>query len=107
MTFARQPPYWAVIFTSERTAQDPVGYAHAADEMIALASSQPGFLGVDTARGPDGIGITVSYWESLEAIGEWRRHADHRAAQNLGRANWYRAYKVRIACVERAYGFEG
>jgi heme-degrading monooxygenase HmoA len=106
MAFTREPPYWAVIFSSDRTAEDPAGYAYTADEMVALASSQPGFLGVETARGPDGFGITVSYWESLEAIAEWRQHVDHQAAQSLGREKWYRAYKLRVARVERAYSFE-
>lgn len=106
MIFAREPPYWAVIFTSQRTAEDPEGYARTADEMVALASMQPGFLGAETARGTDGIGITVSYWESLDAIRHWRRHADHQVAQKLGRERWYRAYTLRIAHVERAYGFE-
>jgi heme-degrading monooxygenase HmoA len=106
MAFTREPPYWAVIFTSNRTAEDPVGYADTADAMVALASSQPGFLGVETARGADGFGITVSYWDSLEAIAEWRRHADHRAAQILGREKWYRAYTLRVARVERSLGFE-
>jgi heme-degrading monooxygenase HmoA len=95
-----------VIFSSERTAEDSAGYARTADEMVALASSQPGFLGVETARGPNGSGITVSYWDSLEAIAGWRRHVDHQAAQSLGREKWYRAYTLRVARVERAYGFE-
>lgn len=106
MPFTREPPYWAVIFTSERTPEDPAGYTRTADEMFALASSQKGFLGVDIARGVDGVGITVSYWESLDAIQEWRRHADHQAAQKLGREKWYRAYQLRVARVERAYAFE-
>jgi heme-degrading monooxygenase HmoA len=106
MAFTSEPPYWAVIFTSERTPEDPEGYAQTAGEMVALASKQPGFLGVETARGADGVGITVSYWESLEAIQEWRRHADHQAAQKLGRERWYLAYTLRVARVERAYGFE-
>jgi len=106
MNFTREPPYWAVIFTSERTSEDPAGYAQTADEMVALASSQLGFLGVETARGDDGIGITVSYWESLDAIREWRQHADHQAAQKVGKERWYRRYRVRVARVERAYGFE-
>jgi heme-degrading monooxygenase HmoA len=106
MAFLREPPYWAVIFTSERTLEDQVGYAQTADEMVTLASTQAGFIGVETARGTDGIGITVSYWESLDAIREWRRHADHQAAQKLGREKWYRAYTLRVARVERAYAFE-
>jgi len=106
MSFTREPPYWAVIFSSERTTEDTAGYAQTADEMLALASNQPGFLGVETARGADGIGITVSYWETLDAVRAWRQHADHQAAQKAGKDRWYRRYRVRIARVERAYGFE-
>jgi heme-degrading monooxygenase HmoA len=106
MAFAREPPYWAVIFTSERTSEDVTGYEQTAAEMVALASVQPGFLGVDAARETDGVGITVSYWESLDAIQKWRCHADHQAAQKLGREKWYRAYNLRVARVERAYDFE-
>jgi heme-degrading monooxygenase HmoA len=105
VTLPREPPYWAVIFTSQRTPDDPEGYSQMADEMFALASRQPGFLGVETAR-DSGVGITVSYWESLEAIQEWRRHAEHQGAQKLGRERWYRTFQVRVARVERAYGFE-
>jgi heme-degrading monooxygenase HmoA len=94
-----------VIFTSSRTSADGEAYEQTADEMVALASSQPGFLGVESARGADGLGITVSYWASEEAIRAWKANADHRTAQRLGRERWYRAYELRVARVERAYGF--
>jgi len=99
------PPYWAVIFTSERTAGDDAQYAQTADEMVRLASEQPGYLGVESVRDAQGVGITVSYWASEEAIRAWRSQADHRTAQRLGRERWYRAYELRVARVERAYGF--
>jgi heme-degrading monooxygenase HmoA len=99
------PPYWAVIFTSTRTDEDDAGYAQTAEEMVALASEQPGYLGVESVRGADGVGITVSYWASLEAVRGWRENADHKTVQQLGREKWYRAYELRIARVERAYGF--
>ena len=98
------PPYWAVVFTSERMEGDG-GYAQTAREMEALAATQPGYLGIESARGEAGLGITVSYWASLEAIRAWRDVADHRTAQRLGRERWYRAFKVRITRVERDYGF--
>lgn len=98
-----EPPYYAVIFTSLRTDGDN-GYAAMATEMDALARRQPGYLGIETAR--EQVGITVSYWQSLEAIVHWRRDLEHLVAQRLGREQWYRAYAVRIARVERAYGFE-
>jgi heme-degrading monooxygenase HmoA len=96
------PPYYAVIFSSQRTDGDN-GYAQTADRMVELAAAQPGFLGVESARGSDGFGITVSYWESVEAISRWRAHAEHRVAQETGKASWYEHYEIRIARVERAY----
>jgi heme-degrading monooxygenase HmoA len=96
---------YAVIFTSLRTSGDD-GYEQTAEEMVELASAQPGFLGVESARGEDGLGITVSYWRDEEAIRSWRRHADHLVAQRAGRERWYRAYRVRVCRVERDYGFE-
>ena len=95
-------PYYAVIFTSLRTDGDQ-GYAEMAEEMESLARKQPGFLEMESAR--DGLGITVSYWESLEAIADWKANMDHRQAQKNGIKTWYTWYKVRICRVEREYEF--
>jgi heme-degrading monooxygenase HmoA len=100
------PPYYAVVFTSQRTSDDPGGYGAMADEMQELASKQPGYLGIESARGPDGVGITVSYWATTEAITAWKAVAEHAAAQRLGRDRWYEAYELRVCRVERAYGFQ-
>ena len=100
----REPPYYAVIFTSRRDEQPSDGYAETADRMFALAHEQPGFLGFDTARA-DGLGITVCYWESEAAIAAWKAESEHEAAQRDGRARWYESYEMRVAKVERAYGF--
>lgn len=62
-----RPPYYAAIFTSERTEGDD-GYGVMGDKMVELAAQQPGFLGVESVRDHNGVGITVSYWESLDAI---------------------------------------
>lgn len=104
MTVAETPatPYYAAIFTSTRTAGEN-GYGEMAEAMMRLAAEQPGFLGIESAR--DEIGITVSYWESLEAIAAWKRNSAHQAAQRQGRATWYEAFKVRICRVEREYEF--
>jgi heme-degrading monooxygenase HmoA len=99
------PPYYAVIFTSRRTEGDPAGYAAMSERMVELAAQQPGFLGVESARGSDGVGITVSYWESEEAIRGWREDAEHRLAQQHGRERWYEWFRLRICRVERAWEF--
>lgn len=97
-----EPPYYAVIFTSLRTEGDH-GYGKMSDAMVASAQQQPGFLGIESAR--EALGITVSYWASLEAISAWKQHAAHLVAQKTGREDWYAAYKVRICRVERDYAF--
>ena len=98
-----EPPYYSVIFSSLRTPGEN-DYGHMADRMVELASGQPGYLGVESVRGSDGFGITVSYWTSLEAIAAWRSHAEHRIAQEKGKTLWYEHYELRVARVERAYG---
>ena len=94
--------YYAVIFTSTRTEVE-AGYAEMATKMVELAKAQPGFIGMESARSE--IGITVSYWESLEAIKNWKANMEHLGAQEKGRTTWYKNYKVRIAKVEREYEF--
>lgn len=96
-----EPPYYAVIFSSHRTPVDH-GYGAMAERMMELAARQPGFLGVESVR--EDLGITVSYWESLEAIRNWKRDAEHLEAQRLGRKQWYSTFRVRVARVEREYG---
>jgi heme-degrading monooxygenase HmoA len=101
-----RPPYYAVVFTSVRAATDAEGYEAMANRMVELAKKQPGFLGMESTRGADGLGITVSYWESENAIRRWHQQAEHREAQRLGRERWYDAFQLRVCRVDRAYGFE-
>jgi heme-degrading monooxygenase HmoA len=97
-----KPPYYAVIFTSLRTEGDN-GYGEMAERMDKLAAQQPGYLGIESVRA--GLGITVSYWDSLESIRNWKANLEHQEAQKFGRDRWYSAFRVRIAKVEREYGF--
>ena len=101
-----RPPYYAVVFTSLRTDLDGEGYAATAERMVQLASEQPGFLGVESARGSDGVGITVSFWDSLVSILRWREHAEHKLAQRDGKTKWYASYKLRVCRVEEEIQFE-
>ncbi|MFF5966759.1 antibiotic biosynthesis monooxygenase family protein [Streptomyces collinus] len=98
------PPYYAVVFTAVRTAGGN-GYAETNDRMMELAADQPGFLGVDSARGANGLGVTVSYWRDEESIAAWRNHAEHTLARARGREQWYASFALHVAKVERAYGF--
>ena len=96
-------PYYAVIFTSSQT-ENTKGYSEMADKMEKLAKQQIGFIGVDSVRNE--VGITVSYWESLEAIKSWKKQSEHLQAQLKGRNHWYSWYNVKICKVEREYEFK-
>ena len=95
-------PYYAVIFTSTHS-ENTEGYNDMANQMETLAKAQDGFLGIESAR--NSVGITVSYWESLDAIKNWKQQSDHLVAQQKGKQDWYNWYKVRICKVEREYEF--
>ncbi|WP_339865573.1 antibiotic biosynthesis monooxygenase [uncultured Algoriphagus sp.] len=97
-----KPPYYAVIFSNLRTEIEE-GYAETASEMVSLAEMQQGYLGHESVR--EGLGITISYWENLDAIRNWKQQTDHLMAQRMGREKWYLAYKTRICLVERDYDF--
>lgn len=97
------PPYYAVIFTNELSSNTQ-GYEEMADRMAELALQQKGCLGYESVR--NGLGITISYWESLDDIRNWKANAEHIVAQQQGRHIWYKYYKTRICKVERDYGYE-
>ncbi len=100
-----QPPYYAVIFTSKRK-QYTDDYDKTAERMKELSTAQPGFLGITSARNEDGEGITVCYWERLEAIKNWKENAEHQEAQMMGKKEWYESYSLRVAKVEKEYSWE-
>ena len=97
-----EPPYYAVIFTSRRS-DVAVDYERTAERMLELAAQVDGFLGVESVRGADGTGITVSYWRDEAAVSAWKNHTEHLQAQHAGKTRWYDAYAVRVARVERSY----
>lgn len=100
------PPYYAVIFTAQRTDSDEAGYGKTAELMARLAAQSPGYLGVESTRNPEtGLGITVSYWRDEASIRTWKQQLDHTAAREMGRKAWYASYALRVARVEREYDF--
>jgi heme-degrading monooxygenase HmoA len=96
------PPYYAVVFTSRRTPGDN-GYEAMAEKMFMLAQAQPGCFGAESARGEDGLGLTVAYFADEASILAWKQHAQHLVAQRLGKERWYSHYELRVAKVERVY----
>ncbi len=103
--FARtpQPPYYAVIFTTVKS-ENLEGYAEMNARMFELAQQQKGYLGIESAHGE--IGLSVTYWKTLEDIDRWKNHAEHKLAQRKGYETWYRAFATRVCLVERDNFFE-
>ncbi len=99
-------PYYAVIFTSQRNANDSDAYEKMAERMVTLAKQQNGFLGVESVRDVAGSGITISYWKSTDDIRAWKANSEHQIAQEFGRSDWYSTYHTRICLVEREYTFD-
>jgi heme-degrading monooxygenase HmoA len=99
-----RPPYYAVIFSSQRTTDDEAGYAAASQRMVELVQQQPGYLGHESTRDATGFGITVAYFDSEASIAAWRDNLEHAAARREGHRAWYEHLELRIARVERAYG---
>ena len=93
-----QPPYFAVFFSS-KLSDNTAGYDRMSQKMTELAKKQPGFLGIETARSE--LGITVSYWKSLESIEKWRANTQHQEAISKGIKQWYSDFSVRVCKVLR------
>ncbi|WP_439656537.1 antibiotic biosynthesis monooxygenase family protein [Lentzea sp. HUAS TT2] len=102
---AFEPPYYAVVFTTVRT-QEQSGYPETNARMEELVREVPGYLGMDHAQNPGGLGITVAYFRDADALTQWRTNAEHQAAQQRGRAHWYQSYTIHVAKVERSHTFK-
>ncbi len=106
MSIAQTPelPYYAAIFTTVQSNNSD-GYTEMATRMFKLAAEQPGYLGFEIA-GAGSLGIGISYWTDEASIRAWKENAEHQVAQKLGRERWYDHYQLRVAKVERDYGFD-
>ena len=95
-----------VIFVAQRTTADDAGYSAAAAAMVALANKQPGYLGMDSVRDADGLGITVSYWANDNHAKAWRDHGEHALIREAGRDRWYSDYSLHVGEVTRSYDWQ-
>jgi heme-degrading monooxygenase HmoA len=98
-----EPPYVAVIFTTERSGEDEATFQATDQRLWKLVVDQPGYLGGESTSDGES-GITVSYWRTADDARAWKEVAEHRIAQQLGQERWFRRYRVRVATVEREYG---
>ena len=96
----------AVIFVSQQSGADLPGYAVAAAEMSSLAQTQPGYCGIDSTRGTDGLGITISYWADEASAVAWRQNERHAVIRERGRGRYYSWYSLHVAAITRSYDWQ-
>ena len=72
----------------------------------AELETAPGFISVERFESLTTPGklLSLSFWESEEAIANWRALPRHRKAQAAGRAGILADYRLRVAQVIRDYG---
>jgi len=94
---------YLVSFISLLSEKDE-GYQRAAEQMVGAVQSQSGFIAAYSARNEDGVGITNSYWESIEAISKWKANPNHLKIQAKGKSQWYQWYQLQVSEIKKNYG---
>jgi len=89
-----------VVFRNRKRAGiDRAGYDADAARIEQLASQQPGYISFKSYTADDGEVVAISEWVNEAAARAWRRHHDHLAVQEKGRAEYYASYTL-LACPE-------
>ena len=97
---------YLVVFRSTRKLDDGVVYSEWSEKMEILVKTIDGYEKHFGFRDPDTReGLTISYFNSLDAISEWKNLADHKVAQDLGREKFYEEYSVQICEILREYEY--
>jgi len=98
----------AVIFEVEPVEGRGHEYFDLAAELKPELEAIDGFLSVERFESltTPGRYVSLSFWRDEDAVKRWREHADHRAAQEAGKAGIFARYRIRVAEVLRDYGAE-
>lgn len=83
-----------VVFRNRLRAAEVPGYEEMAARMVELARQQPGFRALKTFASDDGERVTISEFDSLEAVNGWRANLEHLEAQRRGRSEFYAEYSL-------------
>jgi heme-degrading monooxygenase HmoA len=93
---------YAVIFRAELNELDEE-YSVTASRMRELAFSQYSCTEIVSST-ENNREITISYWDNLQLIKNWKADPEHLLAQSMGKEKWYKSYSVQIVEVLREYG---
>ena len=98
---------YAVIFEvqpkTELATQD---YFDLAAELRPELEAIDGFISVErfSSLSDKRKFLSISFWRDEEALKQWREHHQHRQAQQKGRGEIFKDYRIIVAKVIRDYG---
>jgi len=99
---------YAVIFKSKRQDANSELYYQHNDLLDEKIKSLPGYIKHSGLRHPETReGVTIAYFNSLDAIDNWRKDGEHMDAKKLAKSEFYENYSVEVAEVLDAYGWDG
>lgn len=104
MLNAPKPPYYAVIFTSQRVSND-LDYDEMDRQTFIEVQKIQGYIGAESYTDGNDRHVTIAYFLTEKAILDWRSNPLHMKAQQLGKEKWYSYYNVKVCKVEREYEF--
>ncbi len=80
-------------------------YVKLAIRMYELASEHPGFISFEHFTAPDGTGVSIEHFETMESVLAWRNHPEHLEVQRRGREEFYSWYSIHTCEVVRSHEF--
>lgn len=83
-------------------------YLSIAASMRRLVEQVDGFISVErfqSLTNPEKL-LSISFFETEDAVSEWRKLTEHRAAQSAGRDRIFKDYRLRVLSVIRDYGMQ-
>lgn len=95
-----------VVFEVWIKKEHKADYLKMAAEMRNLIEKIDGFISVERFQSlvDDEKLVSISFFESHDALDAWRNLSEHRIAQNVGRSSFFSDYRLRVVNVERDYG---
>ncbi|EKK5269606.1 antibiotic biosynthesis monooxygenase [Cronobacter dublinensis] len=95
----------AVLFEAQALPQAQQRYFDLAAGLKPLLADAPGFIDLErfqSLAAPDRF-LSLSWWESEEAVRQWKGNLMHQAAQQEGKERIFAHYRIRVAQVLRDY----
>ena len=98
---------YVVIFEVQpKTELDAKDYFDLAAELRTELEEIDGFISVErfSSLSDKDKFLSISFWRDEKALKQWREHNQHRKAQQKGRGEIFKDYRIIVAKVIRDYG---